>query len=132
MFFSGNMQSCLCHQRQQTHGLQGYGFAASIGARDHDHEKLAPQVEVNWYDLTSQQRVSCIAQVDTTLVVQVRVCAANQATLACFRQVQIELRQQLDRQLQRFGLAANLTRKHTQNALDLVSLFYLQLAERVV
>ena len=65
------MKPGLSHQRQKSHGFQGYGLSAGVGAGDDQQMKFLSQMDIDGnYPVFVDQRVAALADVDITVRVE--------------------------------------------------------------
>src|SRR5579859_5870822 len=102
------VQTGLRHQCQQAHGFQRYRFTPCVGACNYYHEKFVSEVKVDRHDISRQQWMASVAQVNKSRIVQVWFSTAHQAPVARLGKMQVKLGEQFNSEIQRVYFAANL------------------------
>src|SRR5262249_49914208 len=116
----------------QADRLQRDRLAAGVGAGDDHYGEVLPEAKVDRNDVASQKRVAGAMEDDSSFVVHARLHTVGQACVAGFGQLEIEVRKGINSLLDTLGLGTDLPGDLAKDALDLLLILTLQLADPVV
>ena len=128
----GNLQPRLRHEGEQAHCFQGDGFAAGVGAGDHQGSEILAQPQVAGNDLVRiDQRMPGADEVDAALLVELGRHGVHAATQGGAGEDHVDFRQIFQGVADHFGVGADLTGERGQYALDFRLLLQIPLLELV-